>query len=128
MLIPLQSDKGMNLCEKIAEIIECTILELCFALREAKAVAEEVPVGAVIAREGEVIATGRNRRENANSLSCRDWDKCALQKFGWRLNGCDIYALELCPCAGAIINARFDRVIFTPMTKSGFGSLGNLMT
>jgi len=90
------------------------------ALAQAKLAGElgETPVGAVIVREGEVIATGYNLRESA---------KCALahaellairaacgQMDSWRLLGCTLYVtLEPCPmCAGAIINARIPRVVF----------------
>lgn len=94
----------------------------------------EVPVGAVIVKDGRIIAEGRNRREgekssishaeiNAISAACR-----ALS--GWRLTGCTLYvSLEPCPmCAGAIINSRLLRVVFGARDKScgAFGSLLNL--
>ena len=110
---------------------------MLLALREAKKAAAEgeVPVGAVIAREGEVIATGRNRRENEKNALCHAEieaiNKACKKLCGWRLSGCDIYVtLEPCPmCAGAIINARLDRVIFGAYDeKAGsFGRLGNFI-
>ncbi|HHU84407.1 MAG TPA: nucleoside deaminase [Clostridiales bacterium] len=107
---------------------------MLLALREAKKAAAEgeVPVGAVIAREGEVIATGRNRRENEKNALCHAEieaiNKACKKLGGWRLNGCDIYVtLEPCPmCAGAIINARLDRVIFGAYDEKA-GSFGSLV-
>ena len=106
------------------------------ALREAQfaAEADEVPVGAVIAREGEVIALGRNMREGEkNSLAHAEIiaiDRACKKLHGWRLQGCDIFVtLEPCPmCAGAIINSRLNRVVFGAYDeKAGsFGSLTDL--
>ena len=78
----------------------------------------EVPVGAVIVRDGEIITTGRNRREKAkNALLHAEIDAInnACNKLGgWRLWNCEIYVtLEPCPmCAGAIINAHIPKVYF----------------
>ena len=96
----------------------------------------EVPVGAVIVRDNEVIATGRNRRElGKNALAHAEIEAingaCAALG-GWRLSGCTLYVtLEPCPmCAGAIINARIDRVVYgTDDPKAGScGSLINLFS
>ena len=91
----------------------------------------EVPVGAVVVKNGEIIGEGRNLRETENSvlghaeiMAIRE----ASEKLGdWRLNGCDIYVtLEPCPmCAGAIINARIDRVFFGAY-DSAMGSFGSV--
>ena len=78
----------------------------------------EVPVGAVIVKDGEIIAAGRNRREKAkNALLHAEIDAInnACNKLGgWRLWNCEIYVtLEPCPmCAGAIINAHIPKVYF----------------
>ena len=78
----------------------------------------EVPVGAVIARNGEIIAEGRNRRETKKTaLGHAEIEAIhrACEKLGsWRLSGCTLYVtLEPCPmCAGAIINARLDKVVY----------------
>ncbi|HHV51709.1 MAG TPA: nucleoside deaminase [Clostridiales bacterium] len=78
----------------------------------------EVPVGAVIVRYGEVIGRGRNRRElSKNALAHAEIEAIndACNRLGgWRLFDCELYVtLEPCPmCAGAIINARIDRVFF----------------
>jgi len=78
----------------------------------------EVPVGAVIVKDGEIIARGRNMREQKqNALSHAEIEaiNSACKKLGsWRLDGCELYVtLEPCPmCTGAIINARIKTVIF----------------
>ena len=78
----------------------------------------EVPVGAVVTKNGEIIATGRNRRElGKNALYHAEIEAInnACQKLGgWRLWQCELYVtLEPCPmCAGAIINSRIKRVVF----------------
>lgn len=84
----------------------------------AQAAAEgEVPVGAVVVRDGEVVGRGRNRREKAKNALCHAEleaiDAACRTLGGWRLSGCTLYVtLEPCPmCAGAIINARIDRVV-----------------
>lgn len=101
----------------------------------AQAAAEgEVPVGAVVVKDGVVVGTGRNRRETARQAAAHaEMEAIASacsQLGGWRLFGCDLYVtLEPCPmCAGAIINARIDRVIMgTADPKAGScGSVVNL--
>ncbi len=90
------------------------------ALRHAAkaAMAGEVPVGAVIVQNGAIIGTGRNRREeHKNALSHAEIeaiDQACKKLGGWRLSNCTLYVtLEPCPmCAGAIINARIDRVVY----------------
>ena len=94
----------------------------------------EVPVGCVIVHEGQIIASGYNRREcDQNALAHAEIAaiKTACEHIGyWRLCGCDLYAtLEPCAmCAGAIINARIERVIFGAFDKKAgaFGSVINL--
>ena len=78
----------------------------------------EVPVGALVVRQGEVVGRGRNRREESKSaLSHAEaeaiGDACRALG-GWRLWDCTLYVtLEPCPmCAGAILNARVRRVVF----------------
>ena len=78
----------------------------------------EVPVGAVIVKENEIVAKGRNRREKAkNALlhaEIEAIDNACKALGGWRLWNCDLYVtLEPCPmCAGAIINAHIPKVYF----------------
>lgn len=84
---------------------------------EAKANGE-VPVGAVIVKDGKIISTGRNmREEKQNALSHAEIEaiNSACKVLGdWRLDGCEMYVtLEPCPmCAGAIINSRIKTLIF----------------
>ena len=78
----------------------------------------EVPVGAVISRNGEVVSVGRNRRETGkNALAHAEIEAIdlACKKLGgWRLWECELFVtLEPCPmCAGAIINSRLRRVVY----------------
>lgn len=104
------------------------------AISEAKAAAAEgeVPVGAVIVKDGQVIATGRNRRENdKNALAHAEIEainSACKALGGWRIFGCTLYVtLEPCPmCAGAIINSRIDRVVFGAFDKKA-GSVVSVM-
>lgn len=79
---------------------------------------DEVPVGAVIVRNNEIISLGRNRREKEkNALLHAEIDainNACKVLGGWRLWNCEIYVtLEPCPmCAGAIINAHIPKVYF----------------
>ncbi|TRM11084.1 nucleoside deaminase [Lentibacillus cibarius] len=103
--------------------------------KKAKTI-NEVPIGAVIVYEGDVIATGYNIRETSQTtLSHAELIaiKQANQVIGsWRLEDCTLYVtLEPCPmCAGAIIQSRMKRVIYgAPDTKAGCaGTLMNLLT
>lgn len=90
------------------------------ALREAtKALrATEVPIGAVVVRDHEVIARGSNQVETLKDATAHA-EMIALtaaqQSYGdWRLEGCTLYVTkEPCPmCAGAIVHCRPDRVVF----------------
>lgn len=78
----------------------------------------EVPVGAVVVKDGNIIATGRNRREKGkNALYHAEIEainNACTALGGWRLWQCELYVtLEPCPmCAGAIVNARIPSVYF----------------
>ena len=78
----------------------------------------EVPVGAVIVKNGKIIARGKNERESKqNALSHAEIEAInnACKNTGsWRLEDCEMYVtLEPCPmCAGAIINSRIKTLIF----------------
>ncbi|HVT45104.1 MAG TPA: nucleoside deaminase [Thermoanaerobaculia bacterium] len=110
-------------------------MEEALALAEAAGREGEIPVGAVVVdRKGTVIGRGRNCRESgdplghAEILAIRE----AARSIGdWRLEGTTlVVTLEPCAmCAGAIVNARIDELIFGAYDpKAGFcGSLGNLV-
>lgn len=117
----------------------CAILHELFmaeALIEAEKAYNmgEVPIGAVVVKDGHIIGRGHNLREakkdptlHAEIIAIRE---AAAFLGGWRLIGCDIYVtIEPCPmCAGAMIQGRIDRLIFGALdAKSGCaGSLYNL--
>ena len=103
------------------------------ALEEAELAAAEgeVPIGAVVVCNGEVVARAHNRREN-------DLDPSAHAEFTamvaasralgrWRLTGCTVYVtLEPClMCAGLMVNARVDRCVYGAADPKG-GALGTL--
>ena len=96
----------------------------------------EVPIGCVIVYEGKVIGRGYNRR-NTDHSTLAHAEIAAIRKASrvmgdWRLEGCTLYCtLEPCPmCAGAIEQARIDRVVIgAPSDKSGCaGSLLNIVS
>jgi tRNA(adenine34) deaminase len=101
--------------------------------REAASLGE-VPVGAVVVMDGEIISEAYNRRElDKNALAHAELlaiDKACAKLGGWRLHKCELYVtLEPCPmCAGAIVNSRIKRVVFGAKdTKAGaFGTVLNL--
>jgi len=111
-----------------------------FFMREAYAEArkaleiDDVPIGCVIVRDGEIIARGYNRR-NAEKSTLRHAELVAIERAcrvlgDWRLEGCGIYVtVEPCPmCAGAILQARMDFLAFgAENRKAGCaGSICNL--
>ncbi len=95
------------------EFMEMALLEAEKARKR-----EEVPIGAVIVKNGKVIAKGFNKREKTKS-ALNHAEVVAIRKAckklkDWRLEGCEIYVtLKPCPmCAGAIANARIDKVYY----------------
>lgn len=107
------------------------------ALKEAKKAyeKEEVPVGAVIVKDGKIIARSHNLKETKNSSVCHAEilaiEKACKKLGAWRLTDCDMYVtLEPCPmCAGALINSRIRKLyIGTNDEKTGAcGSKINLL-
>ena len=105
------------------------------ALAEAqKAAAEgEVPIGAVIMHEGEIVAHGQNRvlrdvdpTAHAEMVALRE---AAKMLGNYRLNGCTLYVtLEPCAmCAGAMIHARLDRLVFAAADPKA-GACGSVLS
>ena len=104
------------------------------ALEEARAAAAlgEVPVGAVVAKDGEIIARAHNLRESGkNAIYHAELlaiDAACKALGGWRLWQCELFVtLEPCPmCAGAILNARVSRVYFGARDRE-MGACGGVM-
>ncbi len=90
------------------------------ALNQAKVAYKkgEVPVGAVIVKDGKVISRGYNLRETTNDPTAHAellaMKRASKKLDSWRLSGCTLYVtLEPCPmCSGVIVNSRIDRVVF----------------
>ena len=93
-------------------------MELALAQAQKAGELGEVPVGAVIVRQGEVIAAAHNLREQ-NRMATAHAELLAIEeacrRLGtWRLSGCTLYVtLEPCPmCSGVILNARVGQVVY----------------
>lgn len=95
----------------------------------------EVPIGAVVVKDGEVIGRGHNLREttqnaitHAEMIAIQEANRCLEN---WRLENCDLYVtVEPCPmCSGAILLSRVRRVVYgVPDLKAGTcGTLMNLL-
>lgn len=107
------------------------------ALKEAKKAyaLDEVPVGCVIVKDGQIIARAHNQVEiDKKAISHAEIiaiDKASQVIGDWRLNGCTIYStLEPCPmCAGALIRSRVDRLVIGLRDKKRgcAGSVYNLL-
>jgi tRNA(adenine34) deaminase len=109
-------------------------------MREALRVARlapahrDVPIGAVVVKDGLVVARARNRREAENDPTAHAevlvLRRAARRLGAWRLDGCTLYVtLEPCAmCAGAIVLSRLPRLVYGAADpKAGFaGSLGDL--
>lgn len=97
------------------------------AIKEAKKAAEidEVPVGAVIVKNGKIISRAHNLREKKQDATCHA-EVLAIQKAcrklnSWRLEGCSIYVtIEPCSmCAGTILQARLKSVVYGAKDPKG---------
>ena len=107
---------------------------MSLALEEARCAEtlDEAPIGCVIVRDGEVIARGHNMREN-NRCATHHAEILAIEEAcrrlgGWRLPGVTLYVTmePCCMCAGAIVNARVERVVYgAPDLR--FGAMGSLL-
>jgi len=102
------------------------------ALKEAKSVRpDEVPVGCVIVKDGQIIARAGNEKETRGNAAAHA-EMLALERASqsvgrWYLDGCTMYVtLEPCVmCAGAIVNARIDKLVFGAYDPR-FGACGTL--
>lgn len=105
------------------------------ALKEAKIAydKDEVPVGCVIVKDGLIIARSHNQKESLQDVTSHaeiNAIKEASKVMGsWRLDGCRIYVnLEPClMCLGAIVSARFDRLIYGVRDKK-YESLDHILS
>lgn len=108
------------------------------ALKEAQKAADlgEIPIGAVLVQDNEVIARAHNMRETWQDATAHAeviviQEACKKLKR-WRLSGCTLYVtVEPCPmCSGAIVNGRVDRVVYgCPDAKAGgTESIFNIIT
>ena len=85
----------------------------------------DVPVGAVVVKDGTIVGEGYNQREFGNNpiahAECIAITEAARVLGDWRLNGCELYVtLEPCVmCTGAIINSRMSTVIFGAYDLNG---------
>ena len=93
---------------------------------------EEIPVGAVIVIDGKIIARGHNLKETKNDTT-NHAEIIAIRKASkklksWRLRGCTMYVtLEPCTmCAGALIQARLDKVVIGTMDEKT-GACGSVL-
>lgn len=100
-------------------------MKKAITLAKLAASLDEVPVGAVIVKDGKIIASAYNRREKSNDATAHAEIlaiKKACKKLGdFRLLGCEIYvSLEPCVmCMGAILNARLDTLYFGAHISNG---------
>ncbi|BAC11982.1 tRNA adenosine(34) deaminase TadA [Oceanobacillus iheyensis] len=112
-------------------------LFMAAAIREARRawILNEVPIGAVIVHDGEIVGKGFNLRESMQATLTHA-ELLAMQEANneigsWRLEDCTLYVtLEPCPmCAGAIVQSRMKRVVYgAPDPKAGCaGTIMNLL-
>ena len=107
-------------------------MQQAIALAKEAGEAGEVPVGAVIVKNGKIVATGRNTRDEAqNALGHAEMAAItqACERLGsWRLDDCELYVtLEPCPmCAGAIVQARIPKVVIGCMNPKA-GCAGSVL-
>ena len=102
------------------------------AIEEARKAAElgEIPIGAVLVHEGEVVCRAHNMRETWQSATAHAEviviEEACKKLARWRLSGCTLYVtVEPCPmCSGAIVNARIPNVYFGAYDKN-FGCCGS---
>ena len=118
------------------ELSDDDAMALAIAQAHAAAVHDDVPIGAVVVRDGRVIAARHNEREltgdptaHAEVLALRD---AAAVVGHWRLLDCTLYVtLEPCVmCAGALVNSRIGRVVYgaTDPKAGGVESLYQVCT
>ena len=109
-----------------------TYMRVAMALAREAEMLDEVPVGAVIVKDGVIIARGFNTRETTKCATHHAEivaiEEACARLGGWRLIGATLYVtMEPCAmCAGAIINSRIDRVVYGTRDLR-FGAFGSLI-
>ena len=95
--------------------------------------AGEIPVGAVVVKDGKIISRGYNKRESSQ-IATKHAEIIAIEKAckklgSWRLEDCDIYvSLEPCPmCLGACVNARLKNIYYAAEQTSSSDNITNLI-
>lgn len=107
-----------NLAENEQADTDLRLMALALAEAEQAAVEDEVPIGAVIVRHGQVLASAHNQREQLRDPTAHAEmiaiTQAAAALESWRLEECTLYVtLEPCPmCAGAIVQSRVKRVVY----------------
>ena len=112
------------------KIYDEQLMREAISLAKAAEEIDEVPVGAVAVRDGKIIATAFNTRESSRCAT-HHAEILAIERAcaalgGWRLPGVTLYVtMEPCAmCAGAIINARIERVVYGAKDLR-FGAFGS---
>ncbi len=112
--------------------VDVNRMQLALAQAAAAMDADEVPVGAVIYCADELVAKAHNQREILQDPTAHAEiiaiTQAAAQLGSWRLDGCTMYVtLEPCAmCAGALVLARFDRLVFGAMDPKA-GACGSVL-
>ncbi len=131
--------RGQSPCVRKPQLGDCPLVAatdaafMQLALDEARLAAQEgeVPIGAVVVCDGEVVARAHNRRETDRNPSAHAEFLAMVEASRvldrWRLTGCTVYVtLEPCVmCAGLMVNARIDRCVYGAPDPKG-GALGTL--
>ena len=127
----LSEENRQKLVDELSDVCWYA-MQAAIALAREAAADGEVPVGAVVTRNGEIVSVGRNRREkDKNALAHAEIeaiDRACKALGGWRLWECELFVtLEPCPmCAGAILNARIPRVYYGARDRA-MGACGGVL-
>ena len=118
--------------DKLTDLEDKAWMREALKLADLAAAEGEVPVGAVIVKDGVLISAGRNRRElGKNALYHAELeaiDGACKALGGWRLWQCELFVtLEPCPmCAGGILSARIPEIYYGAK-DAGFGACGSIL-
>jgi tRNA(adenine34) deaminase len=104
--------------ERVFSEVETDFMKKALELAGQAAGKGEVPVGAIVVKDGQILAVAHNERETGNDPTAHAeivaMRKAAAAIGQWRLNDADLYVtMEPCPmCAGALVNARIRRLFY----------------